>query len=76
MKYYVCLKTKHLLNQEESNKVIKMELESPEERFRDHIIEPSFIEIYKEGSKEDCNKFISEIKDLELSKNFHIVENS
>lgn len=70
--YYVRLKQNHQLTPEQANAVRKMELKTPEERwpFPKDAEGSHLIEIYKKGTFEECEAFISEIKDKELAAKF------
>ncbi len=72
--YYVRLKENHTLNLLEAEQVRKMELLTPEERWVEVKNELGLIEIYKKGTEQECQDFMSNIEGDDLKTQFEIIK--
>jgi len=70
MKYYVSLKKDNRLTPKMAEIVENMELQTYEERFSDNIEE--IVEVYKIGTKRECEDFLKNIEDVLLRDEFEI----
>lgn len=66
--YYVILKKNHTLNPREVEQVRKMELPTPEDRWPEDNIE----EVFKKGTKQECQDFRNNIEGDDLKNKFEI----
>ncbi|WP_151899664.1 hypothetical protein [Sulfurimonas hydrogeniphila] len=71
MQYYVKLKDHNRLNLYMKETIQKLELQTYEERF---CIENEIVEVYKVGTIKECKKFIENIEDRELQKEFEVIK--
>ena len=71
MQYYMKLKDYNRLNLYMKQTIQKLELQIYEERF---YFENEIVEVYKIGPIEECKKFIENINDRELQKEFEVIK--
>jgi len=70
--YYVILKENHTLNLREVEQIRKMELPTPEDRWPEDNIESPLIEVFKKGTKQQCEDFRNNIEGDDLKNKFEI----
>jgi len=71
IKYYVRLIENNRLSSSMKEQIIKLELDTYEEKFP---FESEAVEVYKIGTFNECSQFVNNIKDEELRKQFEVVK--
>ena len=71
MEYYVRLIDNNRLSSSMKEQIIKLELDTYEEKFP---FESEAVEVYKIGTLNGCSQFVNSIKDEELRKQFEIIQ--
>jgi hypothetical protein len=71
--FYVKLKQPHALNSDEADQVREMELPTPEDRWPFPEGGLKLIEVFKKGTKQECQEFIDSIDGECLKTQFEII---
>lgn len=71
--FYVKLKQPHAFNSDEADQARKMELSTPDERWPFPEGELKSTEVFKKGTKQECQEFIDSFDGEYLKTQFEII---